>query len=279
LLGEGGPGPLGEGTPSMIRKSLDRGPLVLSYLDNERPGPVLVGLHGHFGCASMLSFLEEIHPGRLILIDQRGHGFSGHPRSYERQDYLDDLDAVLTRENVVRPVILGHSLGGVNAYQYAARTGNAQALVVEDIGTTMDLSNAWVLGLADTFPTVRDAALGLAAAGVPPEPYFFESLVYDQTAWRFRFHREGMVESQIRMNGDHGADWRRVGCPVLLLHGTASWAAQTANLRQMVREVPQAELVEFEGAGHTLHDERRPEFLAAVGAFLARIRGTPAPLP
>jgi pimeloyl-ACP methyl ester carboxylesterase len=263
----------------MIRKSFDRGGQVLSYLDNERAGPVLVGLHGHFGCASMLSFLGGVHPGRLILIDQRGHGFSGHATSYERQDYLDDLDAVLAREGVVKPVILGHSLGGVNAYQYAARTGNAQALVVEDIGTTMDLSNAWVLGLPPTFPTVRDAALALEAVGVPPEPYFFESLVYDGTAWRFRFDGPGMVESQRRMNGDHWADWQKVGCPVLLVHGTKSWAAETSNLRQMVAQVPGAELVEFVGAGHTLHDERRPEFLAALEPFLARFRETPVPLP
>ena len=120
----------------MIRKRLNVGSGNLSYLDNEGAGKVLIGLHGHFGCASQLSFLGQVHHGRVILLDQRGHGNSDHFESYKTTDYVNDIKRLVDHEKIEKPIILGHSLGGVNAYRYAFDSQNVRAFIVDPRGWT-----------------------------------------------------------------------------------------------------------------------------------------------
>ncbi|WP_308293750.1 alpha/beta fold hydrolase [Streptomyces sp. RK62] len=76
---------------------------------------------------------------RVVAPDQRGHGFSGRGPDFSREGCIADATALLTHLGLERPVVLGHSLGGVNAYQLAARhPGLVSALVIEDIGTEID---------------------------------------------------------------------------------------------------------------------------------------------
>ncbi|WP_417069307.1 alpha/beta fold hydrolase [Niveibacterium terrae] len=252
----------------MQRKTLQVGGQTLSYLDNERAGPTLICLHGHFGCAAMFSFMQHVHDGRLLLLDQRGHGLSEHFPTYRTDDYVDDLAALIAHEQISDPALLGHSLGGINAYTFAARYGNVSRLIIEDIGTEVDCSNEWVLKLPREFATVLDVEQALAAIGMDFEPYFTESLRYDGLKWRYLFDYDGMVVSQRQMNGDHWPQWDAITCPILLLHGTKSWASNTANILAMKERNPNTSLLIYEGAGHTLHDECRERFCADVKNFI-----------
>jgi pimeloyl-ACP methyl ester carboxylesterase len=45
--------------------------------------------------------------------------------------------------------------------------------------------------------------------------------------------------------------WERISCPVLILRGTESDFLSPLLLERMVRRLPHAEVVEFEGVGHT----------------------------
>lgn len=254
----------------MKRKNLNLAGRKLSYLDNEKPGQALVCLHGHFGCAAMFSFMENVHDGRLILLDQQGHGESDPGSSYRTADYLDDLAHLLAHEAIVKPILLGHSLGGVNAYCYAAQTGNVRLLIIEDIGTEVDCSNEFILQLPSSFASLYEAERELAKIGLPFDQYFLESIRYDGEHWKFQFDAAGMVTSQREMNGAHWQDWERITCPILLLHGTNSWACRTDNILAMPQRNPHAELIVYENAGHTLHDECREKFCADVRGFLQR---------
>lgn len=109
----------------MQRKTFQRGNLTFSYLDTEGEKPLLVALHGHMmEGVTFLPLMQILQSDyRVVALDQRGHGFSDHAASYTRDDYLCDIEALLQTLNGNMPVILlGHSLGGVNAYQFAART-------------------------------------------------------------------------------------------------------------------------------------------------------------
>ena len=45
--------------------------------------------------------------------------------------------------------------------------------------------------------------------------------------------------------------WDRITCPVLILRGSESDFLTTSLLERMVRRLPHAEVVEFDGVGHT----------------------------
>lgn len=59
----------------------------------------------------------------MVALDLRGHGDSGWvvPPAYEIEDYVGDLERVLTALHLDSPVLLGHSLGGFIALTYATR--------------------------------------------------------------------------------------------------------------------------------------------------------------
>ena len=255
----------------MIRKFLNIGNKKISYLDNEKIGQPLICIHGHFGCASMFTFMNEVHSGRLLLIDQRGHGLSDHFETYKTNDYVNDLDELLINLNIKDPILLGHSLGGVNSYHYASLKQNIKALIIEDIGTEVNCSNEFILKMPREFNSLYEVENSFKKIGMTFESYFIESIRYDGLKWRFLFDYEGMVESQKEMNGNHWKNWIKIDCPILLLHGSKSWACKTENVKEMAEMNKNVMLKIYEGIGHTLHDEDRDRFTSDVSQFLNKI--------
>ncbi|HLO22257.1 MAG TPA: alpha/beta hydrolase, partial [Methyloceanibacter sp.] len=68
---------------------------------------------------------------RVVAVDLRGHGQSDKPHEdYTMQLFADDL-AFLCRElQLEKPVIIGHSMGGVVAFAFAARYPEIPSAIV-----------------------------------------------------------------------------------------------------------------------------------------------------
>ncbi|MGX8903720.1 alpha/beta fold hydrolase [Streptomyces netropsis] len=81
-------------------------------------------------------------------------GKSDRAHRYERAEYVADV-AAFHRHLGVGPVpVLGHSLGGVNAYQFAARHADkVSALIVEDIGAVVDCDWSFTTRLPGVAPS------------------------------------------------------------------------------------------------------------------------------
>jgi len=74
---------------------------------------------------------------RVIALDQRGRGLSDWDpqRDYYAAAYVRDLKALVKQLGLRRFVLLGHSMGGANAFVYAGEQSECLAgLVIEDIG-------------------------------------------------------------------------------------------------------------------------------------------------
>lgn len=120
----------------------------LRYTDFGGPGEPLLALHAHFMEGRTFARLaRELAPRwRVIALDQRGHGDSDRAPEYSREGYVADAAAVLDHLMPGPAVVLGHSLGGVNAFQLAARRPElVRAVVVEDIGAVVDDDLSFVL--------------------------------------------------------------------------------------------------------------------------------------
>lgn len=114
---------------------------LLSFLDFGGPGRPLLAPHGHFAEGRTFTRLagDLGDAWRIVALDQRGQGHSDRSAEYSRTGYAEDAAAVLEHLGIGRAVVLGHSLGGVNAYQLAARRPRlVGALIVEDIGAEVD---------------------------------------------------------------------------------------------------------------------------------------------
>ena len=80
--------------------------------------PTILGIHGLAGSAHSLTALgERLAPEhRFIALDLRGHGFSDpSPNGYDLERSVDDVRQLIAKLTLVRPVVLGFSMGGVTA--------------------------------------------------------------------------------------------------------------------------------------------------------------------
>ena len=117
-------------------KRLQLANVELAYDDVGTGSPPIFLLHG-FSCGRtdfvhQFAHFSERH--RVVAFDQRGHGESSLARdgSYGFGIDVADARAVCEELGLVRPIVVGHSLGGVSALQLAAEPGFASALVLLD---------------------------------------------------------------------------------------------------------------------------------------------------
>jgi pimeloyl-ACP methyl ester carboxylesterase len=252
------------------RRSFRHGDLTLSYLDAGGQGPAVVALPAHWMEARTYAPLAAaLAPDwRVVALDQRGHGFSDRATRYDREDYLGDALALCDHLGLRAPVLLGSSLGGVNAYQLAARhPDRVRGLVVEDIGAVLADDQSFVLAWAGLFPT-----RGALAERVGPRlaPYLAEAFRETRDGWRLAFEPADMVASQRALNGDHWADWLASRCPALLVRGGASRLTTAEHLAEMAARRPGTRLLTLD-AGHVVHADAPGPFAEAVRGFLREL--------
>ena len=102
--------------------------------DNART-PLLV-MHGLFGMSDNWgSFAREFSQDRPIhLIDLRNHGQSFHHEDMSLSAMVDDLETYVQTHQLHEVDIIGHSLGGKVAMQYAVtKSTNIRKLIIADI--------------------------------------------------------------------------------------------------------------------------------------------------
>jgi len=83
---------------------------------------------------------------RLIIPDMRGHGRSITRRGIHADGFASDLELILKKEAVERPVVVGHCLGANIAVRFWERNPqNVRALVLIEPFVTEDLQPAWTV--------------------------------------------------------------------------------------------------------------------------------------
>jgi pimeloyl-ACP methyl ester carboxylesterase len=106
-------------------RSLEHDGVALFYEEaGEGEAPVLL-VHGW--CCDHAYFAPQFEHfarrgHRVVAVDRRGHGRSDKPcQHYVMQLFADDLAWTCERLDLARPVVVGHSMGGVAAFDLAAR--------------------------------------------------------------------------------------------------------------------------------------------------------------
>ncbi|MGW2893122.1 alpha/beta fold hydrolase [Streptomyces sp. NPDC001212] len=241
----------------------------LSFLDFGGPGRPLLALHGHFGEGRTFARLAQDlgDHWRIIALDQRGHGYSGRPADFSRSGYVQDAASLLEDLGLSGTVVLGHSLGGVNAYQLAARHPHlVRALIIEDIGAEVDDDLSFSLAWPHRAPTRAGLLDGLGASA----SYLTDAVREYADGWGLAFSPHDMNTSQQQLNGDHWNDWLASDCPALLIRGSRSLVLSAGHAKDMVARRPRTHLTELP-AGHTVHETDPAGFATAVRGFLSSL--------
>ncbi|RVD01453.1 alpha/beta hydrolase, partial [Mesorhizobium sp. M2A.F.Ca.ET.029.05.1.1] len=104
------------------KRIVDVGGLDLAYVEVAGSEPPLVLVHGFTDTSRSFSLLAPHLSGRrLIMPDLRGHGASNAGEGCSVADFADDIAGLIRRLRLDRPVVVGHSLGGMVSIALAAQ--------------------------------------------------------------------------------------------------------------------------------------------------------------
>jgi len=99
-------------------------------------GQPLIILHGLFGSSdNWYSHAKTFAPFfKVYLVDQRNHGQSPHSDEFNYKALTQDLEEFITEHHIENPIILGHSMGGKTAMNFAVKNPDKlDKLIVVDI--------------------------------------------------------------------------------------------------------------------------------------------------
>ena len=272
--------------PSLRTVALATG-VTLSYAEHGDPaGLPVVALHGVTD--SWRSF-EPLLPHlprslRLLALSQRGHGDSQRPASgYRTCDLAADAAAFIKALGIERALVVGHSMGSVNAMRLAIDhpervLGLVLAGATPAFARNPDLVAYWrdeISALVDPIDPgfVRDFQQSTLAQPVPAafvEMVIGESLKLPARVWRAAF--DGL------MSDDSASQLGAIEVPTLIVWGRHDAYCRRADQEALLTAIAGSRMIEYEAAGHAMHWEEPQRFARDLAAFASSVAALPSAL-
>lgn len=259
--------------------------------------PVLL-LHGFTGSGTTWEVLRrDLHATfTVITVDLTGHGSSGAPADparYALSRFSDDLLTILDSLGVHKVALVGYSMGGRAALDFALRHPSRVAAIVLE-STSPGIADLAARAARQT----SDAALAarIERDGVPAFVDEWERLplwasqknLDADTRDRLRSQRlgnsaTGLANSLRGAGAGAAADVTdrivNIDVPILLIAGEHD--PKYVDLARLIAgsatSAPTTEVAVIAGAGHAVHLERPGQFDGLVERFLNRISSESGP--
>ena len=262
-------------TPGYSRM-IDLGKIWLHVTQYDGDGPRLLLLHGIGSNAEGWNPVIDDLSAKFspVTVDLRGHGRSGKPESgYLYDDYVSDIEELLTALDWENPLIVGHSLGGIIALWWATRhPDRATALVAEDsaLRSGEDFRLAFDGWLRLNAMPYEELVTYYAAENPEWTRDMVESRAQAMTSTRRGVFQELREDSLANHGKDRISELEGITSPVLLVHGDYQTGGMVhpEDIEAFPLRLPNAQTIRIPGGGHTLHRSSKEEFLAATVPFL-----------
>lgn len=248
------------------------------YREFGQGDPVLI-LHGLFGFSdnwqTLAKALAENH--LVITPDLRNHGRSPHLPTHSYPEMAEDLRHFLEEHWIFSTVLIGHSMGGKVAMQFALEHPDmVSQLIVVDIAPGQAADNhsgifEALLGLDLSRIQTRQEAEAFLATRIPEagvRQFLLKNITRhtDGTfAWKMNLPVLWREYPQILAAVGGGESFDK---PTLFVRGSRSDYIKDSDFALIKSLFPQAELVSIEGAGHWVHADQPAELLQVIRRFI-----------
>lgn len=241
-------------------------------------GQPLVLLHGIFGSSdNWLTQARMLSAHfRTYAVDMRNHGHSPHDDVFDYPAMVADILEFIETHNIVDPVLIGHSMGGKAAMNFAvAHPQKLQKLVVVDIAPkAYSMAHYVILEGLQAVPiaeiTSREEA-DAALARFVDEPDVRQFLLKNlqrkpEGGFKWKLNLTAVADNIHKI----GLDLQFPGKfekPTLFVRGERSNYVKDEDFER-IREVFPAAHIETMDTGHWLPAEKPKEFVALVERWL-----------
>jgi esterase len=275
-------------------KEIARERMRLHYLDwgttGRRPVVFLHGaaLNAHTWDVVCLILRRHYH---CYALDQRGHGESAwaEDADYSGDAHRGDIEAFVDHLGLGddRFVLVGHSMGGFNAFNYAFHHSHRlAALVLVDAGPTMLTKGARRIVDFVTQTAESDSLEQIIEKAITFNPRRDPRLLRHSILHNFRQGPAGkwVRKTDLRMwQGNGNREWERerlkerfqqasrVSCPTLIVQGGLSDVFTAEDAQKLAAGFPRGHYGQVGEAGHTVQGDN-PRVLAEVlSKFLGEV--------
>lgn len=242
-------------------------------------GQPLIILHGLFGSLDNWMTLAKKWASdfEVYLVDQRNHGQSPHDSAFNYSLMAEDLKELIEQEGIKNPIVLGHSMGGKTAMEFAVNYPEKLAkLIVVDIAPVKYQVHHYTI--IDALSSIdlaelkgrKEADLKLAEKieefGV--RQFLLKNLYWkekEQLAWRFNLE---VLAKEIIPISEFSISPKRFEKPTLFIKGERSDYIKEEHRGKIEEKFPQYSLKTIEGAGHWVHAEKAKEFAEQINTFI-----------
>lgn len=243
-------------------------------------GKPFIILHGFLGMGDNWKTLGqqfseagyEVH-----LVDQRNHGRSFHSDDFNYEIMIEDLKVYLDDKNLTDIVLLGHSMGGKTAMQFAVTYPEMiDKLLVADISprfypihhdaildglSSLDLSVIKSRGEAD-----KQLAAYVSEFGT--RQFLLKNLYWKEKGQLALRMNLSALKTHVEEIGEALELHKTFSGDTLFLRGDKSEYIGNDDERIIKNHFPNSKIVTVADAGHWLHAENPEDFYKAVMAFV-----------
>lgn len=241
-------------------------------------GEPIIILHGLFGSLdNWLTIAKNLGDNfEVFIVDARNHGQSPHSDKFNYEVMANDLYEFILQNNIVNPIILGHSMGGKTAMQFAMNYPNqlSKLIVVDITPKAYPVHHAEILkGLFsinfETIKTRKDAneKLSETVSDFSIRQFLLKNLFWkdkETLAWRFNLP---IINATIELFGVEIEKISKFDQPTLFIKGKNSDYILESDTVLIKNIFPTAKIISVD-SGHWVHAENPTEFLQIVNSFL-----------
>ena len=212
------------------------------------------------------------HSFRIVRYDKRGHGLSDSaPGPYTLADERADLLGLLAHLDLQAPIVVGISVGGMIALDYATRYA-VQALVVAASALRFGTRDAWQARSA----AIRENGMEMMAPTLAPRWFAPGFATTHPATFQGYVNMLGrmpaggyMATCDLLADTDISDLVRAVKAPVLVLGGAQDQASPPEVVHRLAAVLPNARVALLENAGHLPCIEQPAAMAREMTAFFA----------
>jgi 3-oxoadipate enol-lactonase len=245
----------------------------MHYVEQGAGDETILFVHGFIATHRWwLPTLERL-PSRYhtYMIDLRAAGESDQIEAgHTLAQYAEDIEAFVRAMGLEKFTLVGHSLGGGVATQYALQyPDRLKTLVLVDplspLGMRLDQATTdWINSVQGQVEGQRMILLG--AFGTPPTGDYLEQLLNDAVAWSGPIYL-GTMDDMAKFNISDQLTSLTV--PTLVIWGDKDGVIPFEGIVELFNKIPGCALEVWHGVGHTPPIEQPDRFVALLTEFMA----------